>query len=255
MSRRQDTTSPLIEGIRAAFAARDFTMLEPALADDVRWGSCVGRAQVVDYLSRASSLDGAIELADVEALADRLLATLVVGSRDAGDLPPAQRRHVVVLFLRDDRIVELQAVADRDQAIAAAPSPPPSPRPRTLARMSSLAAVLPVRDLGAALGHYERLGFAVSAYRDGGYGYAERDGLQLHFAVVRDLDPATTTSAVYLYVDDADALFAEWRSADVSGQFFAPHDTEYGLREGAHIDRDGNLLRFGSPLAERARRG
>jgi uncharacterized glyoxalase superfamily protein PhnB len=55
---------------------------------------------------------------------------------------------------------------------------------------------------------------------------------------------------VYLYVEDADALYAEWRAAGVQGQFFEPHDTEYGLREGAHIDRDGNLLKFGSRLRE-----
>jgi hypothetical protein len=29
----------------------------------------------------------------------------------------------------------------------------------------------------------------------------------------------------------------------------APVDTDYGLREGWHIDPDGNLLRFGSPIA------
>lgn len=34
---------------------------------------------------------------------------------------------------------------------------------------------------------------------------------------VVDLDPMLTTSAAYLYVDDADALFAEWRSSGVSG--------------------------------------
>jgi hypothetical protein len=28
-----------------------------------------------------------------------------------------------------------------------------------------------------------------------------------------------------------------------------PTDTDYGLREGAHIDPDNNLIRFGSPLA------
>jgi len=69
---------------------------------------------------------------------------------------------------------------------------------------------------------------------------------------VRDLDPRATTSAVYLYVDDADALHSEWRSAGVEGQFFEPSDTDYGLREGAHVDRDGNLLRFGSPISPAA---
>jgi hypothetical protein len=108
--------------------------------------------------------------------------------------------------------------------------------------------VLPVRDLAAALQHYDLLGFTVSGYHGGGYGYAARDGLNLHFCAVPNLDPATTTSAIYLSVDDADLLFAEWRSAGVSGQFFEPQGTDYGLREGAHVDRDGNLIRFGSRL-------
>jgi hypothetical protein len=110
--------------------------------------------------------------------------------------------------------------------------------------------VLPVRDLSRALEHYRRLGFEVSTYSGGRYGYGERDGLSVHFCVVPDLDPMLTTSAVYLYVDDADALFAEWRISGVSGQFHEPQDTQYGLREGAHVDLDGNLLRFGSPLAK-----
>jgi hypothetical protein len=42
-------------------------------------------------------------------------------------------------------------------------------------------------------------------------------------------------------------LYAEWRSSGVSGRFFPPHDTEHGLREAAHVDRDGNLICFGSP--------
>ncbi|MGH9051277.1 MAG: bleomycin resistance protein [Acidimicrobiia bacterium] len=115
--------------------------------------------------------------------------------------------------------------------------------------LNTLAAVLPVRDLPSALDHYRQLGFDVRAYTgDAEYGFAERDGVSLHLTRHRNLDPSATTSTVYLYVDDADALFAEWRSSGVEGQFFAPHDTEYGLREGAHIDRDGNLFRFGSPL-------
>lgn len=117
-------------------------------------------------------------------------------------------------------------------------------------QFSSLAPVLPVRDLAVALEHYRRLGFAVRAYEgDAEYGYAERGAVQLHLAGVHGLDPATTTSAVYLYVDDADALHEEWRAAGVAGRLHLPVDTDYGLREGAHVDPDGNLLRFGSPLA------
>lgn len=62
------------------------------------------------------------------------------------------------------------------------------------------------------------------------------------------VDPLTTLVAVYLYVADADALHAEWTAAAVEGRFHAPTDTDYGLREGAYVDPDGNLLRYGSRL-------
>lgn len=115
--------------------------------------------------------------------------------------------------------------------------------------LSRVAPVLPVSDLATALEHYRRLGFAVHAYEgDAEYGYAERGGVHLHLAGIDGLDPATTTSAIYLYVDDADALHDEWTAAGVAGRFHPPDDTDYGLREGAHVDPDGNLLRFGSPL-------
>jgi uncharacterized glyoxalase superfamily protein PhnB len=56
--------------------------------------------------------------------------------------------------------------------------------------------------------------------------------------------------SIYMHVDDADALAAEWRGAGVV--FVEPQDFEYGKREGSHEDPDGNLIRFGSPLAGRA---
>ena len=76
----------------------------------------------------------------------------------------------------------------------------------------------------------------------------KRGKAELHVTRVPDLDPATSMSACYLYVDDADALFAQWSAAGAAGRLVAPRDTEYGLREMAHVDPDGNLLRVGSPM-------
>ena len=120
-----------------------------------------------------------------------------------------------------------------------------------------VAPVLVTTDLGASLARYELLGFQVSAYTDpdggtGHYGYARRGAVYLHVACVSDLDPLATTVSVYLYVSDADALHAEWRAAGVEGRLTRPQDTPYGLREGAYVDPDGNLLRFGSPMARPA---
>ncbi len=216
------------------------------IAERVRFGSCLGRAQVLQYLQRAAHRF-IVEAAAIEALEDRVIAT-VVPRPGAGDDPAVESRGIAVFFVRDGRVEELQFAAGRAEALGATRMAPPPLWSGVATRLTRLAPILPVRDLPRALEHYRLLGFSVSAYSGGGYGYGERDGLNVHFAVVSALDPETTTSAVYLYVEDADALYAEWRSSGVSGQFFEPRDTDYGLRECAHIDLDGNLLRFGSPL-------
>jgi hypothetical protein len=238
----QETTTidEIAERIRAALTTRDLAVLEPHMVDDARWGSCVGRHQVVEYMTGvAGGLDIVVE--QLVAYPDRIVVALRPSNQD--DL-----LHEVV-FVRDGKIVELQGVDSHDDALTATPTPPPPPAPAVAPSVTGMATILPVRDLGTALDHYGRLGFRVNPYDDG-YGYAVRGSADFHLSVHRDLDPHRNASAVYLYVDDADALYAEWRAARVEGQFFEPHDTEYGLREGAHIDRDGNVLRFGSPLRE-----
>ncbi len=120
------------------------------------------------------------------------------------------------------------------------------PMARTTLRR--IAPVFVTTDLTRALRHYERLGFLVEAY-DGAdeYGYACRDGIEIHIARVQHLDCRTTTSCAYLWIDDADALYAKWAAAGVEGRLHPPAPTAYGLSEGAHIDPDGNLIRSGSP--------
>ncbi|MGA5702631.1 VOC family protein [Peterkaempfera bronchialis] len=111
---------------------------------------------------------------------------------------------------------------------------------------TAAAAILPVGDPAAAAAHYRALGFAVDLSGPH-YAVARRDAVTLHLAVVDRLDPATSNSAVYLYVEDADALAAQWAAAGAAGRLVDTVDTPYGMREGAHIDPWGNLLRFGSP--------
>jgi catechol 2,3-dioxygenase-like lactoylglutathione lyase family enzyme len=105
--------------------------------------------------------------------------------------------------------------------------------------------IFPVADLPRALRHYAALGCTVSTHDDG-YGFAARAGVELHLVVVADDDPRRGPAAAYLHVPDADALAAEWSAVPGTE---GPVDTDYGLREGRHVDPDGNLLRFGSPLA------
>lgn len=115
-----------------------------------------------------------------------------------------------------------------------------------------LAPVLPVRDLDAALDRYRRLGFDVRAFAgDARYGFVDRDHVSLHLTEWAEHDPGRSASAVYLYVSDADAVYAEWAAAAVAGRLHGPTDTDYGLREFAFVDADGTLHRVGSLLAPR----
>jgi catechol 2,3-dioxygenase-like lactoylglutathione lyase family enzyme len=122
-------------------------------------------------------------------------------------------------------------------------------------RFDRLAPVLPVRNVRAALEHYRRLGFDTKAYAeaagdDAVYGFLQRDRIELHLSRTPDLQCDRNTSAVYVYVDDADALHAEWTAAGAGGRLHAPEDTPYHLREFAYIDPDGNLLRIGSEMKD-----
>jgi len=64
--------------------------------------------------------------------------------------------------------------------------------------------------------------------------------------------PAATAapSSAYLFVDNADDLAAAWRSAGL--EVHSPQDTEWGQHEGAVVDPDGNVIRFGSPIGKAA---
>ena len=119
-----------------------------------------------------------------------------------------------------------------------------------------VAPVFVTTDLARALAHYERLGFTVQAHEGGHeYGFASRDGIEIHLAAVRRIDMRSTTSCAYLWVDDATTLYEEWAAAGVEGRLDRPSRTDYDLDEGAHVDPDGNLIRFGSPpLPPRAQR-
>lgn len=125
--------------------------------------------------------------------------------------------------------------------------------------VSSLAPVLPVRDVLMSLDTYALLGFRAKPYQRAEivegrgpaqvlYGFLFLDGIQIHLCQVADIDPQSNLSEVYLYVDDAPGLHAKWSASGAPGEFVEPSETEYGLCEGAYVDPDGNSLRYGSWL-------
>ena len=115
---------------------------------------------------------------------------------------------------------------------------------------TGVAPVVPVRDLDAALDRYRRLGFTARAYEGPDrYGFVERGSISVHLTERSEHDPQHTGAVIYLYVSDADALYAEWKTSGVEGRFVKPAYTPYGLREFAYVDADGTAHRVGSPLA------
>lgn len=129
--------------------------------------------------------------------------------------------------------------------------------PRPAGQFQQFSPIFPVRDLATALDHYAALGFSTLAYAGGAdYGFANRGGLSLHLAGHHDHDHDHDTSghhgggAAYLYVRDADGLFAEWSQPGIGGRTTPVEPTPYKLREGSHTDPDGNLIRFGSPMED-----
>jgi catechol 2,3-dioxygenase-like lactoylglutathione lyase family enzyme len=112
-----------------------------------------------------------------------------------------------------------------------------------MAAAHRISPIFSVRDLDAAMNFYRRLGFSVHAYAQGGYGFASRDGIEIHLGVPSgDHHPGSA----YLFVDDADQLAATWRAAGMDVHM--PEDTEWGKHEGTLVDPDGNVIRFGSPM-------
>ena len=115
---------------------------------------------------------------------------------------------------------------------------------------ASVAPIVPVIDLDAALDRYRLLGFDARGYEGPErYGFVDRGSVSMHLTEWAEHDPLSTASSVYLYVSDADALYAEWKALEnLGGRLHPPQNTPYGLREFAYVDPDGTLHRIGSPL-------
>ena len=122
---------------------------------------------------------------------------------------------------------------------------------------------LPVRDAAGAVDFYrDRLGFDV-VHHDGGFAVVSRDGAELHLWEASDdswrdrgsLDrPVQSgaesfiagTASCRISADDVDGLYEELKSKDVLHPVSRDgiQNTDFGTREFATLDQDGNLLTF-----------
>jgi catechol 2,3-dioxygenase-like lactoylglutathione lyase family enzyme len=120
-----------------------------------------------------------------------------------------------------------------------------------------------VHDATRAVGFYrDRLSFRV-LHHDGGFAVLGRDDAVIHLweasdETWRDRDtidrPVRSgaesfiagTASCRIVVDDVDALYEEYRASDVLHPVSKDgvDDTDFGTREFATLDLDGNLLTF-----------
>jgi catechol 2,3-dioxygenase-like lactoylglutathione lyase family enzyme len=118
-----------------------------------------------------------------------------------------------------------------------------------------VAPILPSRDLRKTAAFYVRLGYEQVGLWPEEYLIVTRGAIGVHFFDCRQLDPWSSIAGCYVYVDDADALYAEYSALGLPSEGIPrlggpPEDADYGLREFALVDEDGNLLRIGSPVSQ-----
>ncbi|MGH3023181.1 MAG: nuclear transport factor 2 family protein [Gaiellaceae bacterium] len=173
-----------------------------------------------------------------------------------------------VLTVQGDVIVHIQDYPDRKGAMLAADlveqeSAAREPVPRADAKLGQTIPALPVRDVAAAVAYYrDRLGFEV-LHHDGGFAVLGRDDAVLHLWEAgdeswqgRDVGDRPVRSGAESFIagtascrivaSEVDGLFAELAAQDVLHPVSArgPEDTDYGTREFAALDLDGNLITF-----------
>lgn len=123
---------------------------------------------------------------------------------------------------------------------------------------------LPVRDLAAAVAHFrDRLGFT-ALHAEDSFAVVQRDDARIHLWQAADrgwsaredlrerpVDSGAEsflagTASCRIETEDVDGLFAELAAADVLHPVSRDGvtETDFGTREFATVDADGNLIEF-----------
>ena len=271
---RYYSTPTLIRAARGVYARSMRAQLTAIGIDDLPRNGVFMLAGIAD--SGAARQDMTAELGITKQAVSQLIDTLVSRGYVSREADPDDRRRIALtLTERGEHVLEAAAegvaAVDaqlRDRVggeqiegmrsalralaeIKVADTASGAGLPRPARQFQQFSPIFPVRDLATALEHYAALGFSTIAYAGGAdYGFANRDGLSLHLAGHHGDDLSDHGgSAAYLYVRDADALYAEWSQPGIGGHTSPVEPTPYKLREGSHTDPDGNLIRFGSPMA------
>jgi catechol 2,3-dioxygenase-like lactoylglutathione lyase family enzyme len=122
-----------------------------------------------------------------------------------------------------------------------------------MTRLARACPLFPVADVQKSAAWYrDKLGFKiVNAYPDHGYAILQRDDIEIHLWKCDDPKVAEMTSA-YIRPDDIGAVHADLQRAADGGRISDVAEREWGMREFYIWDPDGNLLKFGVPVAAMA---
>jgi catechol 2,3-dioxygenase-like lactoylglutathione lyase family enzyme len=104
---------------------------------------------------------------------------------------------------------------------------------------------LPFDDVGAAVAYYrDVLGFRIN-YQQPDLGVMDRDNITV--LLIARTERHTGIGSAYIYIENADALYAELRAkgASVQGE---PVSHPWGLRDFGVVDLERNQIRFGQPF-------
>jgi predicted enzyme related to lactoylglutathione lyase len=110
------------------------------------------------------------------------------------------------------------------------------------------ASLMPVSDLAKSLEYYLKvLGFSKRFEYGGFYAGIEMGPVQIHLNTKARTSPGS--GDVYIFCDEVDGYYEEItrRGAKVEAP---PKTYDYGMRDFASYDPDGNRVSFGTPIGE-----
>lgn len=109
---------------------------------------------------------------------------------------------------------------------------------------------LPMRNKAATLDYYLNLGFQQmgrSDYEE--YLMLQKDAIEIHFFLFKEIDPKENYGQVYIRTDDIDTLYQIFLDKNIA---IHPNGhlqvKPWGQKEFALLDLDNNLLTFGESL-------
>ncbi len=118
--------------------------------------------------------------------------------------------------------------------------------------LTCAAPMLPSRDLKETAELYAALSFTTVLIPGGdGYLIARKEWVELHFWPFPELEPDKNYASAYIRVANVDLAitpFAALGPIAAGCRFFPVEDKPWGMRQGAFVDHDGNLLHIGQPM-------